>query len=273
MHAKIIALANQKGGVAKTTTTLNLGVGLAQEGFKVLVVDSDPQASLTNAHGITNPDKLPYTLSEAMMAEMNDEALPEEYGICQHEEGIDLFPANITLSGVELSLFNAMSREVILRNVLEKVRHKYDYILIDCMPSLGLMTINALTAADSVIIPSQPSFLSSKGINLLLSTIAKVKRQINPKLRIDGILFTMVDRRTNNAKDIISSLRSAVGESIRIFETEIPRSVRAAEASQAGQSIFAYDRYGKVAEAYADLTEEVMYLDREIYRSRDDGAR
>lgn len=273
MHARTIALANQKGGVAKTTTAINLGVGLAQEGFKVLVADCDPQASLTNALGIRNPDKLTNTLSEAMMAEMNDEAIPEEYGICQHEEGIDLFPANITLSGVELNLFNAMSREVILRNVLERVRNRYDYILLDCMPSLGLMTINALTAADRVIIPSQPSYLSSKGINLLLSTIAKVKRQINPKLCIDGILFTMVDRRTNNAKDIITSLRSAVGESIHVFETEIPRSVRAAEASQAGQSIFAYDRYGKVAEAYADLTEEVIYLDRETYRSRDDGAR
>ena len=273
MYARIVALANQKGGVAKTTTTFDLGVGLSMEGYKVLVVDCDPQASLTVAMGISNPDKLTKTLSEAMMAEMNDEAVPKDYGICQHDEGIDLFPANISLSGVELNLFNAMSREVILRNVLEKVRSQYDYILLDCMPSLGLMTINALTAADRVIIPSQPSFLSSKGINLLLSTIAKVKRQINPKLRIDGILFTMVDRRTNNAKDIITSLRSAVGESIRVFDTEIPRSVRAAEASQAGQSIFAYDRYGKVAEAYADLTEEVMCLDREAYRSRDDGAR
>ena len=273
MNAKIIALANQKGGVAKTTTTLNLGVGLAQEGFNVLDADCDPQASLTTALGIRNPDKLTNTLSEAMMAEMNDGAIPEEYGICQHEEGIDLFPANITLSGVELNLFNTMSREVILRNVLEKVRNRYDYILLDCMPSLSLMTINALAAADRVIIPSQPDYLASKGLNLLLGTTAKIRRQINPNLCIDGILFTMVDRRTNNAKDIMTSLRSAVGGSIRVFETEIPRSVRAAEASQAGQSIFAYDRYGKVAEAYADLAEEVMYLDREIYRSRDDGAR
>lgn len=273
MCARIIAIVNQKGGVAKTTTAFNLGARLVQKGYEVLAVDCDPQASLTNAMGIAHPDKLTNTLTEAMMAEINDETYPQEYGIQRHEEGIELFPSNITLSGVELSLFNAMNREYILRNVLEKVRSDYDYILLDCSPSLGLMTINALAAANIVIIPCQPGYLESKGLDLLLGSAKKVIRRINPNLCIGGILFTMVDRRTNNAKDIIGYFRNEVGEHIRVFETEIPRSVRAAEASQAGQSIFAYDKDGKVAKTYAEFAEEVLDLERETYRSRDDGAR
>ena len=174
---------------------------------------------------------------------------------------------------MELSLFNAMSREQVLKSVLNQVKDRYDYILIDCMTSLGLMTVNALVAADSVIIPSQPNFLSTKGLNLLVRTISRVRRQINPKLKIDGILMTMVDSRTNNAQKIIASLRSTVGGSIRVFDTEIPRSVRAAEASGVGKSIFAFDSKGKVAQAYANLTKEVMALEKESDRSRSDSAR
>ena len=174
---------------------------------------------------------------------------------------------------MELSLVNTMSRELVLRNVLNRLRNNYDYILIDCMPSLGLMNINALAAADNVIIPLQPQFLSTKGLNLLLRSIARVRKQINPKLRIDGILFTMVDSRANNAHDIISSLRSTVGDNIRVFKTEIPRSVRAAEAAENGKSIFKHDRRGKVAEAYTALSKEVNGIGREAYRSRSDGAR
>ena len=234
-HCKTIAIVNQKGGVGKTTSTVNLGVGLAQAGNRVLLVDDDPQHSLTISLGIRNADDdLDTTLATAMQAEIRDESVPWEEGIIHSDEGVDLLPANIELSGVEMSLFNAMSREQVLKSVLSRVKENYDYILIDCMPSLGLMSINALVAADSVIIPSAPDFLSTKGLNLLIHTISRVRRQINPKLKIDGILMTMVDGRTNNAKSIIAALRSTLGGSVRVFDTEIPRSVRAAEASGEG---------------------------------------
>ena len=273
MSAQITAITNQKGGVGKTTSTVNLGVGLAREGKKVLLVDGDPQGSLTISMGIQEPDLLTETLSTLMLAEMEDKPIPPDYGIIHYLEGVDLLPGNIELSGVELSLVNTMSRELVLRNVLNRLRNSYDYIFIDCMPSLGLMNINALAAADSVIIPLQPQFLSTKGLNLLLRSIARVRKQINPRLRIDGILFTMVDSRANNARDIISSLRSAVGDNIRVFKTEIPRSVRAAEAAENGKSIFMHDKRGKVAEAYTALSKEVNGIGREAYRSRSDSAR
>ena len=257
-NCKVIAITNQKGGVGKTTTTVNLGVGLNKfYGKKVLLLDADPQSSLTIALGNKNPDALDDTLASAMNAVIDDRPFDETAGILHHSEGVDLLPSNIELSGMEVGLFNVMSREYVLRNFIDTVRKNYDYVLIDCMPSLGMMTINALAAADSVVIPSQPSFLSAKGLDLLLRSISKVKRSINPDLKIDGILLTMVDGRTNNAREIIESLRSTVGRSIRIFDTEIPHSVRAAECSITGESIFAHDRNGKVAEAYEKLTKEV----------------
>ena len=261
-NCNVIAITNQKGGVGKTTTTVNLGVGLAHAGHRVLLIDADPQGSLTVSLGIRNPDALEVSLATVMGAVIDDEPVERDAGILHHEESVDLLPSNIELSGMETGLFNIMSREYVLRNYIDTVRHNYDYILIDCMPSLGMMTINALVAADSVIIPSQPSFLSTKGLNLLLHSISKVKRSINPKLRIDGILLTMVDNRTNNARDIIESLRSGVGQNIKVFDTEIPHSVRAAECSLTGKSIFSHDKSGKVAAAYAALTKEVEQIER-----------
>lgn len=270
---KVIALTNQKGGVAKTTSTVNLGVGLANQGYNVLLIDADPQGSLTISLGVKNPDELDASLATVMDAVIDDLLITENLGIIHHEEGVDLIPANIELSGMETGLFNIMSREYVLKNYIDKVRHNYDFVIIDCMPSLGMMTINALVAADSVIIPSQPSFLSTKGLNLLLHSISKVKRSINPKLSIDGILLTMVDSRTNNAKDIISSLRSGVGQNIKVFDTEIPHSVRAAECSLTGKSILSHDKGGKVAEAYENLVKEVEGLEQTKNRSRSDRVR
>jgi chromosome partitioning protein len=272
-HCKTIALVNQKGGVGKTTSTINLGVGLASQGNKVLLVDGDPQHSLTIGLGVTDPDNLEHTLNTAMLAEIEGETPQWEEGIIHHREGVDLLPANDELAGIELRLFSAMSREQVLKSVLSHVKDQYDYILIDGMPSLGIVTVNVLVAADSVIIPSEPDFLSTKGMNLLLKTIGRVRRQINPRLKIDGIVVTKVDSRTNNAKNIIAALRTTLDGSIRVFDTEIPRSVRAAEASGEGKSIFAFDPKGRVAQAYTNLTKEVAELGKEANRSRSDGAR
>lgn len=274
-NCKVIAITNQKGGVGKTTTTVNLGVGLQLfHNQKVLLIDADPQSSLTVALGHKNPDAIDVTLSTVMDAVIEDRPIENRTGILHHDEGVDLLPSNIELSGMETGLFNLMSREYVLRNYIDTVRKDYDYILIDCMPSLGMMTINALAAADSVIIPSQPSFLSAKGLNLLLHSISKVKRSINPKLTIDGILLTMVDSRTNNAREIIESLRNTVGQNIKVFDTEIPHSVRAAECALTGESIFSHDKKGKVAAAYEMLTKEVTALERKTHnRSGHDWVR
>ena len=220
-NCKVIALTNQKGGVGKTTTAVNLGVGLAQQGKKVLLIDADAQANLTMALGYNRPDDLPFTLSTVMQDIIDDKTVDVSQGIIHHKEGVDLIPSNIELSGLEVRLINALSRESVLKTYVNEVKRDYDFVLIDCMPSLGMITINSLAAADSVVIPTQPHYLSAKGLELLLRTVSKVKRQINPRLRIDGILMTMVMPRTNISKDIISSVKSAYGQKIRVFDTQI----------------------------------------------------
>jgi len=256
--ATVMAVVNQKGGTGKTTTTENLGVGLAMEGKKVLVVDTDPQASLTISLGYPMPDDLPVTLSDMMAKVMMEKPIEPGEGILHHPEGVDLMPSSIELSGLEVSLVNAMSRETILRQYLDTVKANYDFILLDCMPSLGMLTVNALAAADTVLIPVQAQYLPAKGLEQLLQTINKVRRQINPKLKIEGILLTMVDSRTNYAKDISSLIRENYGGKLKVYKTDIPRSVRAEEISAEGTSIFKHDPKGKVADAYRVLTKEVL---------------
>lgn len=254
----VIAVVNQKGGTAKTTTVENLGIGLAREGKKVLLVDTDPQGSLTISLGYPRPDELDITLFDLLNKTINEDSVSAGEGILHQAEGIDLIPANISLAGLEVALVNTMNRERILKQFLELVKGNYDYVLLDCMPSLGMLTVNALAAADAALVPVQANYLSAKGLEQLLQTINKVKRQINPKLRIEGILLTMVDGRTNYGREISSLIRDTYGGHIKIFNSEIPRSVRAAEISAEGKSIFLHDPKGKVAEAYQNLTKEVM---------------
>lgn len=256
---KVIAVCNQKGGVAKTTTTVNLGIGLAGEGQRVLLIDNDAQGSLTASLGIQDPDSLDYTLATVMGKIINGEELKPELGIIQHHEGIDLMPGNIELSGMELTLVGVMRREFILAEYVERVRDKYDWILIDCGPSLGMVTINALAAADSVLIPVQVAYLPAKGLELLVKTVRKVINQkINPDLKIEGILLTMAVERTNYAKEIIRLIEEGYGNKVRIFEKMIPYTVRVGECPAFGESIYKHEPKGKAAKAYRSLTMEIM---------------
>ena len=259
--AKVISVVNQKGGTGKTTTTENLGIGLAMEGHRVLLIDMDPQGSLTISLGYPRPDDMYPTISDVLGDVVNESLIDPKEGIIQHREGIEFIPGNIELSGLEVSLVNIMSRETVLKQYLEHIKKDYDYILLDCMSSLGMITMNALVASDSVLIPVQAQYLSAKGLEQLLQTIGKVRRQINQRLKIDGIVLTMVDNRTNYSKEISALVRDVYGGNIRVFNTDIPHSVRAAEISAEGKSIFEHDPKGKVAEAYRELTKEVIAIE------------
>lgn len=268
---EVIAIANQKGGVGKTTTTFNLGVALAHAGKRVLLVDSDPQGDLTTYMGIHDPDNIPVTLSTLMERSIKDEDINSKEAILKHDEGIDLIPSNLELSSMEVSLVNAMSREFTLRNCLSDIKDKYDYVLIDCMPSLGMITINALACADKVIIPVQSEFLAAKGMSHLMNTVLKVRKQINPNLKVGGILLTMVDGRTNLSKDIANELRSTYGTVFKLYDNQIPRGVKAAESSRMGESVLSYDSSSKVAQSYIDFAKEVLDYERKEKARNSDG--
>ena len=255
---KVIALANQKGGVGKTTTTVNLGIGLARLGKKVLLVDADSQGNLTDSLGWKTPDELKETLASIMTKVVTDERPRENEPILHHEEGVDLLPSNIELSALEMLLSNTISRETIMRSYLQGVKRRYDYVLIDCSPSLGLVTVNALAAADSIIIPVLSHYLPTKGMSQLIQTINRIRRTINPQLEIEGVLLTMVDSRTKIAKDISENLRVNCGDRIPVFQTEIPLTIRTAEASATGMNIFQHAANDKAAKAYESLVQEVI---------------
>lgn len=256
--AKVIAIANQKGGVGKTTTAVNLGVGLASEGKKVLLIDADPQGSLTISLGYQRPEELNETLVDILSKVVNEVDIPDGYAIVRCNSNLDLIPSNIELSVVEISLINTMSKELVLRSYINSIKEQYDYIIIDCMPSLGIVTVNALACADTVLIPVQAAFLPVKGLQQLIKTIYTIKRRLNPGLEIEGILLTMVDNRTNYAKDITEEVNLAYGKNIGVYNFKIPMSVRVTEISSIGKSIFEHDPNGKASRAYKELTMEVI---------------
>ncbi|MGI6153586.1 MAG: ParA family protein [Christensenellaceae bacterium] len=257
--SKVISISNQKGGCGKSTVSFNLAAGLARKGKSVLCIDNDPQGNLTMSMGHHKPDDLPYTISSIVEKIADDQPFEPEKGILTHDEGVSLMPANIQLSGFEAALINVYGREAILKQYVDRVRDHYDFVLIDTSPSLNMLTINALTASDTIIIPTTPQFFSAKGMELLLSTYSRlVRRKINEELRIEGILINMMDSRPNFTKEVASLVRSTFSEKIRVFHTEIPTSVRVSESSAEGISIFKHDPNGKVAQAYEAFVEEIL---------------
>ena len=253
---RVIAVSNQKGGVGKTVSCVNLGIGLAQSGKKVLLIDADPQGSLTISLGYPEPDQMEYSLATAMMKIINDEQVDAKQGILHHEEGVDILPGNIELSGLEISLIGVISRETILREFISYARESYDYIIIDCMPSLGMLTINSMTAADTVLVPIQCEFFALDGLSQLIYTINLIKKKLNKSLEIEGVVFTMYDARTNLSLEVVENVKNNLDQFI--YKTIIPRNVRLAEAPSFGLPINLYDSRSSGAQGYRDLADEVI---------------
>lgn len=261
---KIISIINQKGGVGKTTTTINLGVALARLNKKVLLLDFDPQSNLTIGLGF-EPDKIENTISSLLRKRIdNDDCEINIADYILNSEDVDIIPSNIDLSGIEMLLFNTMNRESILKNILEDIKCNYDYILIDCMPSLNILPINALVASDSVIIPVQAHFFSLTGMVQLFETIQRVRRKINKNLTVEGILLTMFDNRTNLSKEVEKTLIDIYGDSedtqgsVNIFKNKIVISTKAAEAPSQGISLLKYSNKSEASKNYEMLAKELL---------------
>ena len=260
----IYAVSNQKGGCGKTTLTLNLGASLARMGFKVCICDCDPQVNATMALGFQQPDELPVTLPHIMNeiirngGKLENSELIQKHGYILQAQGMDFVPSSIELADIENILINAMSRENVLKKFINYIKSDYDYILLDCMPSLNIITVNALNAADRILIPMQPQFFSAKGLELLLSTIANVRENLNPNLMIEGALITMYDSRLNFHREVQDIVKDAYGQHFRIFDTKIPVSVRVTETQARAQSIYDHDPKGKIAESYAAFAKELI---------------
>ena len=248
---KVIAVANQKGGVGKTTTAVNLAACLAKEGRKVLLIDSDPQGNATSGLGFDKRD-VKKCIYDALINEvpMADTLKHTAY------ENLDVIPATIQLAGAEIELVSLINREGRLKNALERIKHDYDYVIIDCPPSLGLLTINALTAASSVMIPVQCEFYALEGITMLMNTIQLVQRNLNPALKLEGVVMTMFDSRTNLAQDVVEEVKKYF--KTKMYKTIVPRNVRLSEAPSHGMPVIDYDSKSKGAQVYMELAQEVI---------------
>ena len=256
---KVIAVANQKGGVGKSTSVYCIGAGLAMDGKKVLLVDVDPQGDLTKMLGLRDPDSLPVSLGTAMYDVIGGTQPTEHPEIRHHHEGFDFVPGNENLSAVETGLVNVMSRETVLRRYVDSVKREYDYVLLDCRPSLGMLVINALSASDYVLVPVQADYLAAEGMTELVGTVRSVQRQINPKLKIGGVFLTMANE-TAFRRDIVNSVKENFGRRLPVLDTVIPSTVRLAEVSTADKSIFQHEPRGRAADAYRRLTKEVLEI-------------
>lgn len=261
-NCRVYACVNQKGGVGKTASSTNLGIGLARHGKKVLIVDLDSQASQTVSLGWRQPDELPVTIATQLAKIVENKPFDPHDGILHHTEGVDLMPSSIELSGLEMRMVSATLREFILRKYLTNIKSDYEAIILDCPPTLGMMTINALAAADRVIVPVQPEYLSVIGMTQLFDTVSLVKENMNPALKVEGVLLTLANMRTNLARNTLEIIKTAYGGGVRIYSTPIPYSTKVKEASAAGKSIFAYEPNGRAAYAYEQLVKEVSCHER-----------